>query len=649
MRFKYKTSKHFVHKIFLVTALVMCGYLSLNPPKAAAQQNPNSIYPGNYYNYINTYEFLCSGSPNKYMHNSWISQDGVPTNNTSISVPYGYGTPTTPINLDMNYHIFLCHDIVSPTCWQYYWNLPCEKGITSRASMAQSLDWVDNAQVIGGAAVIGTSPAGQWSTISNEVYFRWWDDTTPINFSVVSSDPVRGFTTDQSITVRVGHRPANRWGSSWYCVVNGAPTSMAFGVIPANCPISYTDFKIIVKVGPPNPQLSCGNATTSPSSPEPGEDFTVTVNVGYTGSPTPSRPTQTMIASVGSFYTNNDAPYTTNGSAAVFTTPTLNQSAGQYNITWSLSGGRANPVNCTGTIKLSPKPYLRVYGGDVLAGSGFGTSCTQPVAQILAFNKGNGIGAGVQYAAQGIGGITEFASALGRTSQPIPNTGLTFANVGSGVDPTWGGSFGAGICAKDYFSDVSGSNVFDPGATLGGSLTIPGTGGDTYNTIDNERRIILKHDGDVTITGNIMYNDSGGWTDLSQIPSFYLIVRGNIKISRDVTRLDGVFIAQPTSANPTTTGRIYTCTRPTGGQVSADELYNRCINKLTINGAFIANQVKFLRTNGLLRNSTNSETSSSNNIAEVFIYGPELYLVNPGITPTGPVKYDSITSLPPVL
>lgn len=430
------------------------------------------------------------------------------------------------------------------------------------------------------------------------------------------------------------------WYAQWF-IVNGwgTPTGARAGgswdfnwVNPANGSQAWITLRYHEPAPPPPPiSLSCGNVTVAPSPPEPSEDFTVTVSVSYGAppAPPPSRPGQTMSVTIAGLYNNADAAYTTNGSAAVFTTPTLNQSAaGQYAVSWSLSGSGVSSGACSGSVTIAAKPYLRVYGGDVITGSGFGESCT-PLAdsKIIAFNKGNGIGAGSEFAAQSISAITEFASALGRNANPEPNKGLTFANTGSG----FGGSFGTGLCAKDYFASASGAL---------GNTTIAAT------NIANGQHTVTYIDGDATITGNIIYTGSGGWAALSQIPSYYLIVRGNIYIDSSVTRLDGVYIAQPKTDG--TKGKIYTCTSGSS-QIAAGNLYNICNTKLTINGAFMAQQVKFLRANGSLKNSSNNEPLTSANIAEVFVFSPELWLTNPGISPGNSSEYDSITSLPPVL
>ena len=309
-------------------------------------------------------------------------------------------------------------------------------------------------------------------------------------------------------------------------------------------------------------------------------------------------------------------------------------------------------------------PYLRVYGGDVLAGSGFGVGCqVDTTASIMGWNRGDGSGSSVQFAAQAATSIAGSSSATARVSAvPGAPKGLTFGNTVG--DVTFGGGFGAGQCAKDYFANAPEDDTEPNGYTIS----------DRVNAVPLGARQVVYVDGDVFIRGNIVYAGNGTWSNLAEIPSYYLIACGNIYISELVTQLDGVYVAQPrvagTGCEPDgslpSEGRIYTCVDHNSRQVrtSSPDAFDRCSRafrtlpgvvqqgastKLTINGAFIANQVRFLRTNGSLRDSSPGEQASSATIAEVFNYSPELFLVNPGIT-TGPSgQYDSAAGLPPVL
>ena len=199
-------------------------------------------------------------------------------------------------------------------------------------------------------------------------------------------------------------------------------------------------------------------------------------------------------------------------------------------------------------------------------------------------------------AAFALGAITEFVSADGGGG--TPPISLRFSQTEG--NPTYGGNFGHTYCSPDYWADAPNPLVTPNYAPLN-----PG-----------EHRAVYVN-GDVTITtsNDIQYPAYNG---LDQIPSFYLIVKGgNIYIDKSVTQLDGVYIAMPDGA---TGGTIYTCTNGAtrySGTVPTAAAPSGCGTTLTINGAFIANQVKFLRTPGDINNTT---------AAEVFNYGPELWV-----------------------
>ena len=317
-------------------------------------------------------------------------------------------------------------------------------------------------------------------------------------------------------------------------------------------------------------------------------------------------------------------------------------------------------------------PYLRVYGGDVLAGADGLGSCGSAnlSASISTYNNDNAAGAGyggggTQFAAQATGAISYFASSMLRSGAPPGQapSGLSLSNTTAGAGGKYGGDFTSSPCLRDFYGTLAAYHSSAP--------TLPFPGGQDpdwpynappYNYYQYNGNAIINAgtiqlglhrtiyvNGDVLINGPFISFDGGARTSLADIPSFYLIVRGNIYIDRGVTNLDGVYIAQDDGSG--NKGIIYTCASGFA-PVSAGNLYSQCNNKLTINGAFLARQVKFYRSNGSIANpaATQTEGSGSANIAEVFNYTPELWLVNPGLTPiSGNAPYQSITSLPPVL
>jgi hypothetical protein len=325
----------------------------------------------------------------------------------------------------------------------------------------------------------------------------------------------------------------------------------------------------------------------------------------------------------------------------------------------------ASKEACT---NVANKPYLSVYSGDIHAGGNFGTSGCTNIADIKGYLNGTGYGSGTQLAATALGVIESFNSASLRATAPpgtpaTHGTGLDFANDG-GL-----GNFGAGHCLKDYFAesaDFSGMpnlNVSGPSGVfeVSGNITI----GPGAIVLPRGRHIKLHIDGNLTITANSIAFSPAARSSTADIPSLEIVAR-NIKIANNVTRLDGVYVAQPHAGAGTTEGIINTCTDSAGTSIADDNLYNDCGNQLVINGAFVANKVQFRRTLGSLRNAhlDNAFGAATNVCAgaspgapksscagELFHFSPEVYLGVPfGSTPGTPTEPDDYqVVLPPVL
>lgn len=315
------------------------------------------------------------------------------------------------------------------------------------------------------------------------------------------------------------------------------------------------------------------------------------------------------------------------------------------------------------------KPYFRVYNGDIIAGfdvcPGWTTAAT--TGTIIGYNNGAGAGSGVQLAAFALKAITEFSSATGRSGAVDPPNGLSFANTIAAE--TYGGSFGAGGCPHNYFADEpSAPNVTAPatfainvGALANGrtrqnapgNLKLNPGGGAGAITVNAGEKKVLYVEGDVYIMNNVVYGyDFGGvWSSIDRIPSFTLVVKGNIYISKDVDRLDGTYVAQPNGASG---GQIHSCAVTSASilvKPSVVQLINDCDDKqLTVNGAFIAKRVRLQRTIGSLKNSNNADNRNAGLPGEKFIFSPEAWLSSGIPPPTSDTKpFDSITSVPPVL
>ncbi|HYH75791.1 MAG TPA: hypothetical protein VD735_07595 [Candidatus Saccharimonadales bacterium] len=329
----------------------------------------------------------------------------------------------------------------------------------------------------------------------------------------------------------------------------------------------------------------------------------------------------------------------------------------------SYGGGAQGVESC---IRVVARPYLKVFGGDVLAGGGLetapGTCSTNANAQVMAWNKRSAdgfAGAGAQYAVQALNRIGDFASAQRAGSSAPAPASLSFANTSANTATgNFGGSFGPGAapCIRDYWADKPATTQSFAGITnmtTGIYASSPNTNIAISGNINPNQRSVLYVDGDVRITGNIEY--TGSW-NLSSIPQFLLVVKGNIFIDSGVTRLDGNYVSL---GDGTTSGGgiIYTCTKPPANQAEVvnptqlplgGTMYTQCDDKLTINGSFTANRVDFQRTHGSLKQSTSGEAAGSNAIAEEFVYSPANWIAQPpsaGQTSS----YDAISSLPPIL
>lgn len=305
-------------------------------------------------------------------------------------------------------------------------------------------------------------------------------------------------------------------------------------------------------------------------------------------------------------------------------------------------------------IYVANKPYLKVYGGDVTAGSGLETApdtCTNNTdAAIVAWNRnssGGYAGAGAQYAAFALRAITDFATAQGNAAGAPAPSGLAFANTATNVAlGNFGGTFGSVTCIADYYArkpSTTAAMPIDVSAMVTNAYGATGAVSLTGGTVNRGERISVYVDGDVFINSNITYADDWSYDN---VPLFQLVVKGNIYISSTVTQLDGLYVAQQDGGAG---GVMYTCATAMAPPALTGTFFNTCNSRLTVNGAFVANSVEFLRTRGTLSQSLANEDSTASSAGEVFNFNPSLWMVQP-LDDSGRVdQYDAITSLPPVL
>jgi hypothetical protein len=390
---------------------------------------------------------------------------------------------------------------------------------------------------------------------------------------------------------------------------------------------------------PPPPAVSCDSVFIEPDAvPEPNQPFRSRVTIsnasgsadysgasadlsvpGITTGPAPPPPYA--------------VPTISGGSTGSVTSGNMTASAGSYTATWTISGGGVPTITCPKPFKVLHKPYFRVYGGDVLAGApAFGDPCGyNDGSTIIGWNKGSSGsygGAGTQLAAFAMAVINEFSSASARAG-PGPPNGLSYAN--SSGTGTYGGNFDGPFCSLDYFAAAPSG----PGVTVSSvdtaisAINIPPGTTRTYYV-----------NGNVKIDGDITY-DTTGWS-FGNVPFFRVIATGNIFISPGVSQLSGLYIAK---------GSIYTCANGFSPPPIGTGFHDYCDdNKLTVNGAFIANKINFLRAVGTRYESLNSaEGPATTHIAEIFQFSPEMYMAPPATPDPDAPDYDSITSLPPVL
>jgi hypothetical protein len=335
-------------------------------------------------------------------------------------------------------------------------------------------------------------------------------------------------------------------------------------------------------------------------------------------------------------------------------------------------------------VEIVAKPYIKVAGGDVSAGSNFTGSgpCRNASASVMGWNKNNDpnyYGAGAQLAVFAQNEIRGFASGQGVPDTTNPAYGfvapeqLAFANTGIDSGEIgglhYGGDFQGATCIPDYYSgmpdnadtwvslsDSNDKSAGKPEAVFSrtGNLTLEGVKDNSAYKLALGNNTRLYVNGDVYIKSDIVADV--GATEVSQVPNFTLIVKGNIYIDPTVENLYGTYIAQP---NGGTGGNIYTCGYAYGPYSSSTNnfvdraYYGTCgAHKLVVTGSFSADKVYFLRTGGTL-NQDNGGTFTAGGYpgaSETFIYNPLFWMrnANCGCT-TNNDAFDSIASLPPVL
>lgn len=324
-------------------------------------------------------------------------------------------------------------------------------------------------------------------------------------------------------------------------------------------------------------------------------------------------------------------------------------------------GGAKTGTSCKPIVN---RPYVSVFGGDVVAGGSVCSSGIPAAGSDIKGSRNGDLGSGVQFAAMALGTANAFNTHSMVASQ---SNSLWFANSTA----TLGGFTGGVPCVPDYAADGAAiapdvaAGTLDLGtAALNGKHKIITSA--TLTTIDTSevkksQKTELYVKGDVYIKGKVTFES--GATTRAEIPYFKLVVEGNIYIDKSVTELNGIYVAQALSGGAR--GKIYTCTDAAGAAVADSALYTSCNKQLVVNGAFIARFVQLQRSLGSVRNADRSHTpysssscdSSAGNTSgwkgcagEIFNLSPQTYLGTNEVGGGGPGDQNNfITTLPPIL
>lgn len=352
----------------------------------------------------------------------------------------------------------------------------------------------------------------------------------------------------------------------------------------------------------------------------------------------------------------------------------------------SASSGQISASNVC-TQQVTNEPYAQFFGNDVSAGGAFTSGSDQCnngetvtkgliLANTETLTSGSLVrGSGAQLAGLALGSIggngDGFGTASLRTTAPLPYTGLMFSNTNSG-------NLGTTNCIPDYYgSGGAGSSAWagPPAANSGPSTYVLSSEANGNYTLGGfvvplGVSITIYAPGNVEITGPIYYDGAnGGWAvngNNTNVPSLFVIAKGDIYIDPGVSELDGTYVAQGSNKQGGTIDTCYT------------HDYNSCSQQLTVYGSFIAGEVNLYRTYASLRDSKpgeypsplgnqgNCDLGDGGNptgpggprgtnydcAAEVFIFSPANYLGQPALPAVGGPnsgKFDAISSLSPVL
>jgi hypothetical protein len=360
-----------------------------------------------------------------------------------------------------------------------------------------------------------------------------------------------------------------------------------------------------------------------------------------------------------------------------------------YRESWTFTVGDVQPL----CFQVGAQPYFSVLGGDIAAGPGFGSSCTNATSGGVTGSNSDAApykGASAQLATLALGQIRSFATSNKQTdlttwvdslsatsAQPTSGSKLAVANYPTVGGTVYGGYYGMNNwCVPDYYKgvdetpagvvkansttttapfnggvlDISALATTDTTYYYDGDLTINATDVGTSSITASGQKIILKVKGNVYIKGKNSSVESGisyaNPASLPVIPQFQLIAGGNIYVDQYISRLDGFYDAQgiPDGGGNATIGGIFaTCADGSGALAGPTSIAPCRKYNLTVNGGVAAGLVILNRASGDFNNMF-GETAHP---AEKIIFSPQFWL--PSAQKNEPGPWQSVVSLPPIL
>ena len=311
---------------------------------------------------------------------------------------------------------------------------------------------------------------------------------------------------------------------------------------------------------------------------------------------------------------------------------------------------------CVTTVTPKTRPYVQVWQGDTRTGGGFknnNQNCVisypnyvAPLTSSPYYPFAGGIRT-YNEPATGRGSLSEFGVfSLGLISfVPSSKTGFnakaSFANINIPAGAAKSGFLNSNLpsyCVINYYgvTKKASSLPFFTGGSLtglpGGQYNATPLSGDLVlaaSTIAAGKQITLFTDSDVLITGDIVNQAKWDPNVPNNAPYLAIVSKGNIRLTNAVTRLDGLFIAQPDM--PGVGGEFLTCD-------------GFCNKQLVINGSVIARHVRLLRAHGTVLSTASGNVG--NKPAEIINFTPSVLLGQPDLL-AEPYGFENTYFLPP--